>query len=488
MVGRNRFDPTRNLNNASEAFAYISDSVFTKGFLGRSLRENNGVPSVGVHSARRAGVIVDENGKMRCPAGTPNANQFTDINMSNCMVPSAETAAHDAAQAAQEAARKLAGGFGRGTIRPQSPSKEKQIIDAGIGFADANGRLQLRPVTRGTPVKNPITGEMKVIETPEDAIKHIGDGGSLSEIPDDLVMTAILANSGKMGLFGRKPRYKKIGEGGGVNGMVRLEDTITGNMIGYKYRQAPAMDISEPLNEIMGEHFSEALGFEPIPMRIIPAEKRGVTLISELVHNRRSGKIEPPEKSFGPFTIEKLNDNIDKESVWMTALFDSIIVNGDRHTGNYLLETEGKTSHMVPIDNSLGFNATVRPDELYSELYRPDQMIEMFKQAHNDDVAKAETRIVIKSIQKRIRDIDTDDLRRKADELVSTFQAVETNDRTSVFPGFYPVHKRQQYEEAILRLEHAQRLTTDELIEQIIGRTLIDTFEQEKVPAVRHSW
>lgn len=30
------------------------------------------------------GLIVDADGKMRCPAGTPNANQFTDITMSNC--------------------------------------------------------------------------------------------------------------------------------------------------------------------------------------------------------------------------------------------------------------------------------------------------------------------------------------------------------------------------------------------------------------------
>lgn len=32
------------------------------------------------------GLVVDANGKLRCPPGTPNANQFTDIDMSNCMV------------------------------------------------------------------------------------------------------------------------------------------------------------------------------------------------------------------------------------------------------------------------------------------------------------------------------------------------------------------------------------------------------------------
>jgi hypothetical protein len=71
-----------------------------KGFLGPTVRDNDKLPSVGQHAARRAGIILDENGKMRCPPGTPNANQFTDMQMSNCMVPSAETVANAAAQAA----------------------------------------------------------------------------------------------------------------------------------------------------------------------------------------------------------------------------------------------------------------------------------------------------------------------------------------------------------------------------------------------------
>lgn len=57
----------------------------TKAFLGRTLRQHDGVMSVGHRVARAAGVIVDDNGKLRCPPGTPNANQFTDLNMTGCM-------------------------------------------------------------------------------------------------------------------------------------------------------------------------------------------------------------------------------------------------------------------------------------------------------------------------------------------------------------------------------------------------------------------
>lgn len=87
------FDANKRLIDATNALAFISDTLNAKGFLGQSLGEDRGLPSVGISAARRAGVIVDDKGKMRCPPGTPNANQFTDINMSNCMIPSAETVA-----------------------------------------------------------------------------------------------------------------------------------------------------------------------------------------------------------------------------------------------------------------------------------------------------------------------------------------------------------------------------------------------------------
>lgn len=77
------------------------DVLLYKGFLGRTLKERNGLPTVGARAARAAGVIVDSLGKLRCPPGTPNANQFTDLQMSNCMVPGLGTARRLANQAAQ---------------------------------------------------------------------------------------------------------------------------------------------------------------------------------------------------------------------------------------------------------------------------------------------------------------------------------------------------------------------------------------------------
>lgn len=53
--------------------------------LGKTIREL--LPSQRLDLARAVarGLVVDADGKMRCPPGTPNANQFTDLTMSNCM-------------------------------------------------------------------------------------------------------------------------------------------------------------------------------------------------------------------------------------------------------------------------------------------------------------------------------------------------------------------------------------------------------------------
>lgn len=60
----------------------VTDKIRFKA-LGKRISEEAG--EIGQAAFRAAGGIIDANGKMRCPPGTPNANQFTDVDMSNCM-------------------------------------------------------------------------------------------------------------------------------------------------------------------------------------------------------------------------------------------------------------------------------------------------------------------------------------------------------------------------------------------------------------------
>lgn len=94
------FDANERVEHYQKAVMQVQqNALLFKGFLGPTVKDKPELTSVGHRAARAAGVIVDAAGKLRCPPGTPNANQFTDMQMSNCMTPSASTAARAASEA-----------------------------------------------------------------------------------------------------------------------------------------------------------------------------------------------------------------------------------------------------------------------------------------------------------------------------------------------------------------------------------------------------
>ena len=95
------FDANERVAEYRKSVAVVQENLLLfKGFLGPTIKDKPNLDSVGTRAARAAGVIVDAAGKLRCPPGTPNANQFTDMQMSNCLIPSAETAAKEVASLA----------------------------------------------------------------------------------------------------------------------------------------------------------------------------------------------------------------------------------------------------------------------------------------------------------------------------------------------------------------------------------------------------
>jgi hypothetical protein len=116
-------DPTRK-RSLNEIGLMSSKSV-----LGRTINNMPGAMQIIAMVAKRRGIPVDDQGKLRCPAGTPAANQFTDLQMSNCMVPSAATAAREAA------------GTVRGAVGGLSPAGSAIVGSVSIGgrVVDADG-------------------------------------------------------------------------------------------------------------------------------------------------------------------------------------------------------------------------------------------------------------------------------------------------------------------------------------------------------------
>lgn len=132
-MGNSSSDYNKKVESFSSALHGIQRQARYKGFLGPSVRDDDKMPSVGTRAARAAGVIVDDLGKLRCPPGTPNANQFTDLQMSNCMVPGAE-AVQDAARSVANAVRELPNAAPEKSNRPDklfqatvNPARYEQV-------------------------------------------------------------------------------------------------------------------------------------------------------------------------------------------------------------------------------------------------------------------------------------------------------------------------------------------------------------------------
>ena len=404
MKNRRGFNPDARVKDAAFAFRVLSDSVFTKGFLGPSLRENNGLPSVGVSAARRAGVNIGDDGKMRCPPGTPNANQFTDINMSNCMVPSAETVARNAAEVAVKLASRTADGFKRGAHTEKK--KDRNVVpSAGVGFADEDGFLSQRRIMRGAQVSSPLDGSQRTLSTPEDSILHIREGGSLSDIPDEHLLQSISNNP---------ERFTLIGQGGGIHGMDRFRDEKTGALLGVKYptgEDSKGIVGEEPFNEVVSELFAEHMGYEPVPMRLTLSNRGfGISLVTELVHNRNSGSIESGRLADRD---GKYNYDIDPASLIRMNMLDIILRNEDRHEGNYLISNNDGERTVLPIDHSLSLfsdrESSSLDDMVHVSIWGHgfDEVMSQFA----DDEGHERLVSIVAQLQEDLRAIDIEQLR-----------------------------------------------------------------------------
>jgi DNA polymerase III epsilon subunit-like protein len=86
---RMRFGKTFDLNpdvsdEIDEDISEDTSNEMQEKSLGSTLKQRMPGASIAGRAAARFGVIMDELGKMRCPPGTPAANQFTDMTGSNC--------------------------------------------------------------------------------------------------------------------------------------------------------------------------------------------------------------------------------------------------------------------------------------------------------------------------------------------------------------------------------------------------------------------
>lgn len=212
------------------------------------------------------------------------------------------------------------------------------------------------PDVKGVPMGN------KGIDNPQKAIDHLEKGGNLADVPDDLLKDALNGASGRF----TATQMAEANEGGGVNAgipgnMTLYVDNLTGKKYFLKY-QVKSQARGEDLHEVIGNNLAGRFGFPVGGFRAdgkqsqgfdgnpADAANNGRAILFEHASNYVDGRIRAGRD--GAERDIKASDRV------RATLLDFVMVNRDRHGGNYFVATDANgRQRFVPIDPSLGFDA-----------------------------------------------------------------------------------------------------------------------------------
>ena len=204
------------------------------------------------------------------------------------------------------------------------------------------------PEIKTVPIGN------KGLNTKEDAIGHLERGGDLADVPDDLLADALSGATG---------RFEKNDAGGGVNAlqvndnMFLFKDRVTGKKYFLKYTNGAVAE-NEDIHELVGNNIAGRFG---MPIGAVRTDGKqtgrgnapysaGRAIVFEHAANYAEGNIESP-RGAGIQGRIKASDRV------RATLMDFVIVNRDRHHGNFFVATDANgKKRFVPIDPSLGFD------------------------------------------------------------------------------------------------------------------------------------
>lgn len=230
------------------------------------------------------------------------------------------------------------GGF---DVSPPSPKADHSPEK--LGRLGEDGLPEIKTV----PIGN------KGINTKEDAIGHLERGGDLVDVPDDLLADALSGAAG---------RFEKKDAGGGVNAaqisdnMFLFKDRVTGKKYFLKYTNGAVAE-NEDIHELVGNNLAGRFGMPIGAVRTDGKQKgkggaphsAGRAIVFEHAGNYAEGELASPRDA--DVARIKASDRV------RATLMDFVIVNRDRHQGNFFMATDANgNQRFVPIDPSLGFD------------------------------------------------------------------------------------------------------------------------------------
>lgn len=346
---------------------YALVSVGAKGHLGPNI--GGGANNIGAAAARAAGIIVDDNGRLRCPAGGPTAEEFTDMQMSNCII---------------STPRSVGVGIVRGLA--SIPSKMRQI-------RKLNPRYKPHRIVGSPQGRHPGGGDRDAAH--QHYADRLDDGMPLEGVPDEFLWGAIVfSHRGENDRFDIQqlsddPITNTDGNDlqSGINETALVTDSATGKQMFVK-RENNASE--GPHIEMMSHIVASSLGLPVGEFRFANDGQNWSDLVVMQDHVKEhisTSVIQPaeivgpgehlstarydPEGTFGA----NVPHNVDNLAT-ITSM-DWVLANGDRHGQNMMVtkHNDGEV-HVVPIDH--GWN-------LYAGNDRPvDRQSYLAWMAHDD--------------------------------------------------------------------------------------------------------
>ena len=269
------------------------------------------------------------------------------------------------------------------------------------------------PDVKSVPLGN------KGMGTKEQAIDYLEKGGDLADVPDELLGDA---------MHGASTRFSKSDAGGGVNGniannMHMFTDAITGNKFFLKY-QSGAHAENEDIHEVVGNNLAGRLGMPIGGVRMDGKQKGGAdapnsagrAIVYEHAGNYVAGELQDGRNQIKISQI-KPADRV------RATLLDYVMVNRDRHGGNFFIATDPNgAKRFVPIDPSLGFDVNWggRAHENYDgndegfrgflgDSYgggRNEMLATLRQQFRNGGLSRREILLAVEEVQKSIREAE----------------------------------------------------------------------------------
>jgi hypothetical protein len=243
---------------------------------------------------------------------------------------------------------------------PQAPVPDIPEPEGGFDVSPPSPKADHSPEKLGRlgedglpEIKNVPIGN-KGMNTKADAIGHLERGGDLADVPDDLLADALSGATG---------RFEKKDAGGGVNAaqindnMFLFKDRVTGKKYFLKYTNGAVAE-NEDIHELVGNNLAGRFGMPIGAVRTDGKQKgrgnaphsAGRAIVFEHAANYVEGDIQSP-RDLGNMGRIKASDRV------RATLMDFVIVNRDRHGGNFFVSTDANgNKRFVPIDPSLGFD------------------------------------------------------------------------------------------------------------------------------------